>query len=89
MQGSLVCLSRHHEPPDENQLSQLGVIPCSAKLDINISSPGCAGICAFPSSDDRLIALASCHQHGLPAETVWWVGLGLREGEGQGGQSSG
>ena len=76
MQGSLLCLSRHQEPLDENQLSQLGAVPCSAEPDINISSAGFAGICAFPSSDDKLIAPVSCPQHGLPAETGWWGGGG-------------
>lgn len=68
MQGSLLCLSRHPEPLDENQLSQLGAVLCSAEPDINISSAGFAGICVFPSSDDKLIAVVSCHQHSLPAE---------------------
>lgn len=85
MQGSLVCLSRHHEPLDENQLSQLGVVPCWAKLDLNVSYPGFAGICAFSSSDDKLIALASCHLHSLPAEMGWGGVYG--RGAGRGGQS--
>lgn len=50
-------------------LSQVGVIPHrSAEPDKNISSPGFAGICVFPSNDDKLIALASCPVHSLSAE---------------------
>lgn len=79
MQGSLLRLSRHQEPLDENQSSQLGVFPCWAEPDITISSPGFAGIRAFPSSDDKLIALASCHQHNLPAEMGWRVTGGREE----------
>ena len=64
---------------DENQLSQVGVGPyCSAEPDINISCPEFAGICEFPSSDDNMIALVSCHQHNLSAEpgggqSFWWA----------------
>lgn len=47
---------------DENQLSQLEVTPYHvAEPDINISCPGVAGIYVFPSCDDKMIALASCH----------------------------
>lgn len=47
--------SQAPEASDENQLSQLGFGPYRlAEPDINISFPGFAGLCVFPSSDDKL-----------------------------------
>lgn len=61
--------SQAPEASDENQLSQLGFGPYRlAEPDINISFPGFAGLCVFPSNDDKLIALVSCHQWNLSAD---------------------